>query len=32
VGSAIVRAVAGGSPDGAPERAAAVVREILGRQ
>jgi tryptophan synthase alpha chain len=31
VGSAIVRAVADGEPDGAPERAAAVVTEILGK-
>lgn len=31
VGSAIVRAVAGGDAAGAPERAAAVVRGILGR-
>jgi len=31
VGSAIVRAVGDGDPDGAPERAASVVREVLGR-
>jgi tryptophan synthase alpha chain len=31
VGSAIVRAVGDGDPDGAPERAGAVVREVLGR-
>jgi tryptophan synthase alpha chain len=31
VGSAIVRAIAAGEDGGAPERAAAVVREILGR-
>lgn len=31
VGSAIVRAIADGEPDGAPERAAKIVRDVLGK-